>query len=197
MERLDEALDVRGQGEVDRHDGSVVPDPSCRLEEALAGCLRRIRWWRIPPGWSAEGWWEEARAEGIAAAWQALRDHDPTRGIPLGAFVYRRIWAGVRTRYRQEWAYGLHRNAGAAAEACEDGTGSPLSITRIREALPELLARLAEPDRRLIEHLFWDGWTEAEVAYELGLGQSAVSKRKRSILIELRRLASFFAKNEE
>ena len=41
---------------------------------------------------------------------------------------------------------------------------------------------LSEADRRLIEHLFWEGWTEAKVAGRLGISQQAVSKRKRKIL---------------
>jgi DNA-directed RNA polymerase specialized sigma24 family protein len=50
-----------------------------------------------------------------------------------------------------------------------------------------VLARLERLDRRLIERLYWDGWTEAAVGTELGISQSAVSRRKSSILDSLRR----------
>jgi DNA-directed RNA polymerase specialized sigma24 family protein len=188
MKRPDGTPDVRGQGKVDRHDGGVVPDPLSRLEEALAGSWRRIRLWRVPPGWSADEWWEEARAEGVAAALRAVRDHDPARGVPLGAFVYRRILAGVRTRYRQEWAYGLRCDSGAAAEASQGRPGDSPPAARVDEMLRVLLARLKESDRRLIGQLYWDGLTESEVARALGISHQAVSKRKRAILPTLRRM---------
>jgi DNA-directed RNA polymerase specialized sigma subunit len=54
------------------------------------------------------------------------------------------------------------------------------------EALHQGLAKLAEQDRWLIERLFWEGQTEAEVAKEIGISQPAVSKRKCAILRELR-----------
>ena len=54
------------------------------------------------------------------------------------------------------------------------------------EALHQGLAQLAGPDRWLIERLFWDGNTEAEVAEELGISQPAISKRKCAIIRKLR-----------
>jgi RNA polymerase sigma factor (sigma-70 family) len=188
MERFDGMSDVRERGELDRRDGGVAPGSLSRLEEALTGSWRRVRRWRVPPGWSAEDWWEEAQAEGVAAALRAVRDHDPARGVPLGAFVYRRILAGVRTRYRQEWAYGLRRGSGAAAEASQDHPGDPPYIARVDEMLAVFLAQLKERDRRLIGQLYWDGLTEVEVARALGISHQAVSKRKRAILPTLRRM---------
>ena len=150
-------------------------------------CARRFRAWRIPPRWSANDWFEEMEAQGVAAAWQAVRDYDPARGVPLGAFVHRRVLFGVRTRYRQEWAYAVH----CGCESPTDGGASPSEAVpythHAREALRAFLARLADADRRLIEHLFWGGRTEADVAGELGISQSGVSRRKRAIILDLRR----------
>jgi DNA-directed RNA polymerase specialized sigma subunit len=49
------------------------------------------------------------------------------------------------------------------------------------------MSRLVDDDRRLLERLFWEGSTEAEVAGMMGISQQAVSKRKLKILSELRR----------
>ena len=99
----------------------------------------------------------------------------------------RRILFGVRARYRQEWAYAVH----CGCEPSADGGASPSdaapSAPHAYEALQGPLARLAEPDRLLIQHLFWGGRTEADVAGELGISQSGVSRRKRAIILGLRR----------
>jgi DNA-directed RNA polymerase specialized sigma24 family protein len=47
---------------------------------------------------------------------------------------------------------------------------------------------LPDSDRQLIERLFWQGFTETEIAGGLGISQQAVSKRKRRILTALRRI---------
>ena len=49
--------------------------------------LRSIHTWPAPPNWSLRDWSEELNAEVIAASWEAERDFDPTRGVPLDAFV--------------------------------------------------------------------------------------------------------------
>jgi DNA-directed RNA polymerase specialized sigma subunit len=152
-----------------------------------AGCARRVRAWHIPPRWSAGDWSEEVQAQGVAAAWQAVRDYDPARGVPLGAFVRRRVLFGVRARHRQEWAYAVHCGCGTLADASASPSDTVTSASLAYEALQGPLARLAEPDRRLIEHLVWGGRTEADVAGELGISQSAVSQRKRAIILGLRR----------
>src|SRR5512135_78795 len=104
------------------------------------GCARRFRAWRIPPRWSVGDWFEEIQAQGVAAAWQALRDYEPARGVPLSAFVRRRILFGVRARYRQEWAYAVH----CGCEPPADGGASPSdaapSAPHAYEALQDLLA---------------------------------------------------------
>jgi DNA-directed RNA polymerase specialized sigma24 family protein len=156
-------------------------------EEIWADCWQRIRAWRVPPRWSAGDWREELQAQGAAAAWQAFGDYDATRGVPLRAHVRRRVLASVLTRSRQEWSYALRfvfeMSAVGSRGAIEEDE-YPNATTF--EALHQGLAKLAEQDRWLIERLFWDGQTEAEVAEEIGISQPAVSKRKCAILRELR-----------
>ncbi len=152
-----------------------------------AGCLRRLGAWRVPPHWSARDWIEEMQAQGAAAACQAARDYDPGRGVPWGAFVRQRVLASLLTRHRQEWSYARHCPPAAPAGDGADRGGAAPPSPRVDEALRASLARLAEPDRRLIEHLFWHGCTETDVASELGVAQSTVNKHKRAILLHLRR----------
>ena len=76
----------------------------------------------------------------------------------------------------------------AVAQRYELGVQRPESSvkpTLSYEVLYSALASLAEPDRRLIEQLYWEDQTEAEVAQQLAITQQAVSKRKRAILTRL------------
>jgi hypothetical protein len=152
-----------------------------------AGCLRRVGNWRVPPHWSTRDWLEEMHAQGAAAACQAMGDYDPQRGVPRGAFVRLRILSSLRTRYRQEWSYALHCGPEAAAGGEATQPDERPGPHRADETLRPWLARLSDTDRWLLQRLFWEGCTETDIAAELGIAQSTVNKRKRSILLGLRR----------
>ena len=160
-----------------------------------AGCLRRVGAWRVPPHWSARDWGEEMHAQAAAAAWKASREFDPSRGVPWGAFVRQRILSSLLTCHRQEWSYALHCGPVAGSEADESRADETPAAPRPDEAIRASLARLAEPDRRLIEHLFWDGCTEVDIADKLGVAQSTVNKHKRAILLHLRHSLGEHAKD--
>ncbi len=152
------------------------------------GFLRSIHTWRVPPNWSPRDWSEELNAEAIAATWEAERDFDPAHGVPLEAFIQQRIWARSLSRYRREWAYA--RRCGPHLDASNDGDvaiDEAFSSIEISELLRTCLRWLPDPQRRLIEGLFWDEKTEVELARMLCLTQSAISRRKRRILDQLRR----------
>ena len=93
-----------------------------------ARCWRRIRTWRLPPQWASRDWYHEARAQGGLADTQARQEFNPTRGVPLEAFLFRRIVDAVWTRYRQEWRFGLRTLPQEAA-----GEDSPSARPRGRE----------------------------------------------------------------
>lgn len=153
-------------------------------------CWRRIRLWRVPPRWNYLDWWNEARAEAALAACAAAFDFDPALGVPPAAFLYRRILAGVWTRYRQEWAYG--RPLCVAHPLGEWPTADDSSSSGVNTAeVARLLGRLNAANRWLIQQLFWEGKTEAAVARDLGISQQAVSERRLGILRSLRPQASF------
>jgi DNA-directed RNA polymerase specialized sigma24 family protein len=156
--------------------------------EVLNSCLRRIRSWRVPPNWSAQDWFGEMQGQGAAALWQAKRDYDPTRGVPLSAFERSRVLAVARTRYRQEWRYALHCLGGAAEQLTDSEVEELSYVPPVTELLEEALAQLSESDRWLIEQLFWGGCSEGAAAGWLGISQQAVSKRRGAVLKKLRHL---------
>src|SRR5262245_53194503 len=74
----------------------------------LNSCLSRVSAWHVPPNWSRRDWFEEVRADIVAAAWQAVCDFDASRNVPLPAFIYRRMISSALTRFRREWSYAFH-----------------------------------------------------------------------------------------
>ena len=122
---------------------------------------------------------------GALAACEARRSFDPGRLVPLDAFLYRRVVESVWTRYRQEWSFGRRcRPAAAFTEhpAAESDRPDPEVVNR----LASILGNLGESDRGLVRRLFWDGRSEDELAFELGVSRQAVNKRKQKLLQRLR-----------
>jgi RNA polymerase sigma factor (sigma-70 family) len=153
-----------------------------------SACTARTHGWRVPPRWSLSDWFEEIDAESIAAACHAIRIFDPHRGPTLSTFVYHQILASALSRYRQEWTYALRYGIASMEEPGVAGGGEErFSVEQEEEQLKRSLISLPDADRHLIEHLFWEGRTETEIADGLGISQQAVSKRKRKILSALRR----------
>jgi RNA polymerase sigma factor (sigma-70 family) len=166
------------------------------LGSAVQSGLKRTRSWRVPPNWSRDDWSEELAAVATAAAWQALCDFDPDRGVPLAGFGYCRIISRCLARYRKEWRYALHLVASDSRE--EESTtfehpeltassAVPVNGThRSNDDLLGTIGALPAKQRRLIEQLFWEDHTETEVAATIGTNQSTINRRKRAILNRLR-----------
>jgi RNA polymerase sigma factor (sigma-70 family) len=166
------------------------------LGSAVQSGLKRIRSWRVPPNWSRGAWLEELAAVATAAAWQALCDFDPERGISLAGFGYCRIISRCLARYRKEWRYALHLVASVSREK-EPTTFKHLDIAassaakvngshRLNENLRGAVGALPAEQRRLIEKLFWEERTETEVANSMRINQSTINRRKQVILNGLR-----------
>ena len=163
------------------------------LGAAVQTGFKRIRSWRVPPNWSRDDWFEELAAVATAAAWQALCDFDPDRGVPLAGFGYCRIISRCLARYRKEWRYALHL---VASDSREEGTtilkGPGVSVTKVNGTyhssgdLRGVVGALPAEQRRLIEQLFWEERTETELADALGTNQSTINRRKQTILNGLR-----------
>lgn len=63
----------------------------------------------------------------------------------------------------------------------------------LAESLRDAVASLCDGDRLLVRLLYYDGQTEAQCAGVLGISQSTVSRRRRSILEKLRNNLDFDA----
>jgi len=159
-------------------------------EPLLAGCIRRIGNWRVPPNWSRSDWLQEVRSLVASAAWEAISRYDPSRGVPLDAFLRISLMAAARTQYRREWTYDLRfvRQANGSLPDRPKGT-SPVSF-ELHESLREALAKLSLADRWVVRQFFWRGATESEVARNAGISQPAMSRRKARIVGSLRRSLS-------
>jgi DNA-directed RNA polymerase specialized sigma subunit len=153
-------------------------------------CLRRITRWRTPPNWSRADWVREVRAQAACAVCIATRDFDASRGVPFDAFAHHRILTAVLTRYRQEWAFAGHCAPTAITDSpARQEVDSPTRHAQ-REIMEYIRRTLPRSDRALLLALFWGDRTEATIGRKLGLTQQAISKRKRTVLRELRRRLS-------
>src|SRR5437870_5354496 len=142
------------------------------LGSAVQSGFKRIRSWRVPPNWSRGDWLEELAAVGTAAAWQAVCDFNPERGVPLAGFGYCRMMTRCLSRYRKEWRYALHlvasnpgeeenttlKDPGLAASSATKANGTYRSNDDLRGAV----GALPTEQRGLIEQLFWEERTETE-----------------------------------
>jgi hypothetical protein len=150
-------------------------------------CLRRIFRWRVPPNWSVFDWRNEMQAVAACAAWQAVCDYDPSLGVPFSAFAQQRVLTGTLTRCRQEWAYALRLTPEYDPES-SDSRRLVFAASAAFDACPRhALARLSQSDLWLVGQLFLRDRTEADIAAQIGITQQAISKRKRSIVKQLRR----------
>jgi RNA polymerase sigma factor (sigma-70 family) len=170
------------------------------IERLLRDLFRKIRCWRVPANWSRTDWFDEIHAVATEAAWRAAGEFDPLRGIAFEKFASLRVLHGALARSRQEWNFSSHflpilPEAGLDLERiqCE---GSGLEPPPAPEQGPagvsinEALDRLPEQLRSVVVQLFWYGISEAEVAANLRLSQSAVSQRKQLAMAALRRFLS-------
>jgi RNA polymerase sigma factor (sigma-70 family) len=100
--------------------------------------------------------------------------------------VCHQILSTALARYRREWNYAL-RYKPSPADLDALSRSDDQAATDHEEERPRRSIRgLSEADRQMVERLFWERWTEEEVAGCLGISQQAVSRRKRKILLALR-----------
>lgn len=78
-------------------------------------------------------------------------------------------------------------------EESENWRFALLSLQQERKEWQQMVIRLAlsqlsERERLVVEQLFWDMRTEAEISQELGISQQMVSKIKKEALKKLRKI---------
>ncbi len=182
-------------------DGGYAGAVEAAIERVVRACRKRLRKWRVPRNWSPADWLDELAEVAWVAGWEAYWDFDPSKGVRLAWFVWARAMQSALTRHRQEWRYigplvsEVAEETLDAAEAGNAPENGPLSgknglpqsdLAPVRVALRDAVADLPQGERWLVQQLFWEGRTEAEVARILGISQRAVSRRKKAVMLALR-----------
>ena len=154
-------------------------------KNAVKRCLARVRHWKVPPNWSRHQWLEEAAAQAeLAATIERPTVGEPSASRLRANAIASRILNSVLKSYRQEWSFARHCGQCVVREpARRDDTGD--EVAPMLPCLPSALGQLCEPDRRLIQMMYWEHRTEAHIAADFGISQQAISKRKRRIFLQL------------
>lgn len=170
------------------------------IQPILRACLQRVHSWPVPRNWSRRDWFCETEEVATVAAWQAVADYSPRTKIAFSCFVHQRVISCARTRYRQEFLYGIRFSIELTSTDTDPDFNSPQEAAQPQfHAEPavnqyacfdliEALGRLSTQQRYLIEQIFWVGHTEKQLADALGISQVAINKRKQAVLSTLRNL---------
>ena len=154
-------------------------------KNAVKRCLARVRHWKVPPNWSRHQWLEEAAAQAeLAATIERPTVGEPSASRLRANAIASRILNSVLKSYRQEWSFARHCGRCIVCEPAEPDDPDD-GVAPMLPCLPCALAQLSEPDRRLIQMLYWEHRTEAQIAADFGISQQAISKRKRRIFLQL------------
>jgi len=169
-----------------------------KVQKVAQSALRRARQWHCPPHWDDYEWHKELDAIAQAFAFEACFCFDKQEGVTLEAFVFQKVLVALRDFHRHEWAYfaihGGHlprfadevEEGDESEEVCEGVVTEGLEREWRRYLIFWALERLSERERQVLERLYWDGYTEEEIAHELGISQQAISKIKRKALQRLK-----------
>jgi RNA polymerase sigma-70 factor (ECF subfamily) len=131
---------------------------------------------------------EEVLQEVFWQVWQDASQYDPGRGTPTGWLLMRakaRAIDRLRSIRRRERTFVMpvdETRAGRDLTAPED----PAVAAEGRGVVQDALARLPEPQRRVIELAFFEGLTQTEIAARLGEPLGTVKTRARLGLERLR-----------
>ena len=145
---------------------------------AVPRLLRQISSWRVPPNWSPRDWLEELSAELVAAASEAERDFDPTRGVPWRPSSTSALGTG---RAPPSARMGLCQTLLAAGRDQRSQQRDRQSVfnhggLRVLVELSQSIARRRAANSSLASSGTSGRRSNAQM---LSLSQSAVSRRKR------------------
>ena len=176
-----------------------------KAQQALQAALRKARKWRRPPHWDGYEWQKELDAIAQASAFEASLRFDGRKDVPLEVFVFQQVLTALRNFHRKEWIYfrfhyghlSLTFEGGEGEgekEGCFEGAvrmeGEGEKQEWRRFWVRWGMEKLGERERWVLLKFYWEGWTEEEIAQELGISQQAVSKVKQRALQKLKELLS-------
>ncbi|SNT30710.1 RNA polymerase sigma factor [Antarctobacter heliothermus] len=185
------------------HVGSKAPDEKNQLLAALvrdaqsdgetADCALTLMLLALWPGldavrrrsiWRRIGTGDEVASEILARASEAIRGLDLQRVNWIAATILRNIERDlIRTRQRED----RHQSLRCEADPNEiPADGEVLSGDAIPELLHRDLVRIVGTDADLVIRVAIDGFSQSEVASELGLSEAATRKRYQRATRRLR-----------
>jgi RNA polymerase sigma factor (sigma-70 family) len=148
-------------------------------------------------GWSAE--LREDMVGEIYFRFNALLDvFDPTRGVPLKAYLVRQLSVGVFTYARQhrrvharEMEWDIAMTEDILADCVVDPTGEwndRLVLADLRKRLPEAIDKLPQRQGIVLSRRYFEERPYPDIAKELNVEQATVRSLLRHAINNLRRL---------
>jgi RNA polymerase sigma-70 factor (ECF subfamily) len=184
------------------HVGSHAPDEKNRLLAALVGaaqsggaasdCALTLMLLALWPGldavrrrsiWRRIGTGDDVASEILARVSEAIRGLDLRRVNWIAATILRNIERDlIRTRQREDRHQSLRREG----DPDEIPTDDEASVTASPALLHRDLVRIIGTDADLVIRVAIDGFSQSEVAAELGLSEAATRKRYQRATRRLR-----------
>jgi RNA polymerase sigma-70 factor (ECF subfamily) len=136
---------------------------------------------------------QEVVHDAFLAMWNAPDAYDPTRGpfrSYLLSLVHHRAVDAVR---REERLRARERRANPEPPAVEDvmeAVAEEADLADRRRQVKEALASLPEEQRRLVELMYFRGWTQSRIAEEEGIPIGTVKSRVFAAMRRLREALS-------
>jgi RNA polymerase sigma factor (sigma-70 family) len=166
------------------------------IERWLSQTLRQfLTRFPLPTHWDRAEWAEELQIVAWTAAWEACQIFEERFSVPKELFVRQRVWNALKDFWRLEWTYGQQTASLDAPNQDEEVGGQDwkecIADEQMREAidyqlLRDLVARLPERERLIIERLFWDGDNLTSIAKDLRVSIPRVHQLKEQAIARLR-----------
>jgi len=168
----------------------ISPEIAVHERDTLvARCVAQAMKWRLPPKWTYQEWREELRSQAYLSLMEAIPQYDKAHGVPFAAYLWQKIIAGLLKLYRQEWRHA-HKCPKALQETTKGLKHGEIDFELIcfSADVECAISYLSAEDRQLLQKVFWEGYTETEIALTLKISQRAVNKRKKRALKALANL---------
>lgn len=130
---------------------------------------------------------EDLLQEGLLKVWQSISSYDPARGRLFTWMV--RVCCNQAIDALRSPRYRFHQGAASLEVAGARQAPAPTSFNPEHIGLRELTLRLKPRQREVIDLLYFDGFTQAETAVQLGIPLATVKTRARAALHVLAHLA--------
>ncbi|MEJ7614650.1 MAG: sigma factor-like helix-turn-helix DNA-binding protein [Candidatus Fervidibacter sacchari] len=170
----------------------MEPEMERWLSQTLRQFLSRFS---LPARWNWKEWVEELEMVAWTAAVEAWQSFEERFGVPKELFVRQRVWNALKDYWRLEWTYGQQTASLNEPDQSEEGKSDDyqeqVADERLKGALEnwlirELVARLPERERLVIERLFWDEEGLTAIAKDLQISIPRVYQLKKQALARLR-----------